>query len=83
MTGWWYLSFADKEQFRGCCFVQASDLRSAVRESIAQGCNAGRDTSVMGSPVRDGVDVPPWSLRNRLLTQDELEVWRPTTPIGA
>jgi hypothetical protein len=79
-TGWWYLSFADEEQFRGCCIVMAADLNEAVRESMLQDCNAGPDMSVEGAPIVEPERLPPWNFRNRLLTKEQMERWQPRFP---
>ena len=80
--GWWYLSFADEHFFKGGCYVLARDIEDAVRAASEWGCDAdGSDVSVIGYPVEDAGDVPPWRMRNRLLTRAELDTWRPTKPV--
>jgi hypothetical protein len=71
---WFYLSFADESEFRGGCYVEATEIKEAIRVSVAGGCNAGPDTSVMGTPITDG-DVPPVHLQNRLLSKEEIDSW--------
>jgi hypothetical protein len=78
---WWYLWFADEIAFRGGCFVLASDIENAVSEATELGC-AARTTSgsALGFPLESAGDIPPWRLRNRLLSQADLNTCRVTAP---
>lgn len=72
---WWWLSFADPRlptgsQFLGVAIVEGPTYIDAITRSHALGINPGGQVQSTDIPVW----VPPESLRNRLLSRDELDV---------
>lgn len=84
---WWLLSFTDPdltppvEQQRpggpswlGGCYVQGSNIVTACLEAHRQGCNPGGQVAAIGPlPVEEFEENVPPSMRNRLLSQSEVE----------
>jgi hypothetical protein len=68
----YWLSFADKDKFRGVAMVYAEDFVGAVRTSIVQGCNAGPDTSVEGSTIPADYHIPQEFI-GRLLSEEDID----------
>jgi hypothetical protein len=70
----WYLSFAGEEGWRGCCFVRATDLLSAVSEAHRLECNPGGE--VLGMPVPTQEPQPPAERIGHLLQLDDIRaIW--------
>jgi hypothetical protein len=70
----WYLSFADEEGWRGCCFVHATDLLSAVSEAYRLKCNLGGE--VLGMPVSAQEPQPPAERIGHLLQLEDIRaIW--------
>lgn len=63
-SGWWYLSFATDEGFRGGVVVEAHDVISAVQEAWRKKINPGGQ--VLGAPIPSD-KLPAEPFRNRLL----------------
>jgi hypothetical protein len=68
-AGWWYLSFADDDGFRGGVFVWAQGFATAITVTRALKINPGGQ--VMGVPALDDW-MPPEKYQHRLLTLAEL-----------
>lgn len=68
-VGWWWLSFAGDDGFRGLVIVAAPGLIHAVQVSRALGINPGGE--VQGVLLPDDAGEPPAELRNRLIGQQE------------
>jgi hypothetical protein len=71
--GWWYLSFAGNEGFRGACIVEARGVLSAVARCHQLGINPHGE--VLGIPISsDQLHRIPSDSRNILLTQERLNI---------
>lgn len=71
-SGWWYLSFAGDEGFRGGAVVEASDAPGALAEAGARKINPGGEVLILPIPA-DELRSFPLPLRNRLLTREQVE----------
>jgi hypothetical protein len=72
-VGWFYLSYADEDGFRGGVIVRAHGMATAAFEAGRRGISPAG--SVMGLAIPEE-HVPALSYRNRLLTLEELrEFW--------
>jgi len=67
--GWWYLSYADENGFRGGIIIAAHGFTGAVYMANILKFSPGGE--VKGLPVPPGKLPPEW-YRNRLLTLEEL-----------
>lgn len=75
--GWWYLSYAGPEGWRGGTIVQAHGFVGACDYARRHGITPGPDTETQGHPVPPEQE-PPEPFRNRLLTRPELQsFWGP------
>jgi hypothetical protein len=71
--GWWYLSYADAEGFRGGVIIEEHGFASAAMLSRILGYSPGGE--VLGLPI-PAEHLPAESYRNRLLTLADLgEFW--------
>lgn len=71
---WYWLSFADKKQFRGGCVITCNgNVIHAVKKTIDMGINPGQDTSVEMSPISEE-NLPPEQFRNRLLDLEDAKL---------
>jgi len=71
--GWWYLSYADKDGFRGGVIVETRGFTSAAMVSNVFGLSPGGE--VRGMPIPTD-KVPEAHYRYRLLTKAQLEeIW--------
>src|SRR6266851_8996400 len=52
--GWWYLSFAGEEGFRGGVYLQARGLTTAITAAHALGINPGGEVKGMG-PISESL----------------------------
>lgn len=70
---WYYLSFADEEQFLGGLYIQAFGVLSATTTAAVTGMNPGGEVAAWG-PIPDWqMDLHvPEEKRMRLLTKDEI-----------
>jgi hypothetical protein len=68
---WHYLSFADRTAFLGGVIVRAYGFLTAVQRATDLGINPGGEVMCQPIPRKDLWRVPA-SLRNRLLSEDEL-----------
>jgi hypothetical protein len=73
-SGWWYLSFADDERFRGACVVEASDFLSAVMVTHVHRINPGGQ--VLGGEIPPD-RIPAERFRNRLLSKADVTEMEP------
>jgi hypothetical protein len=66
--GWFYLSFADEDGFRGACFVAGNNIGQAAHTAHVLGINPGGQVRGMGplSPTELNQMVPE-QYRNILL----------------
>lgn len=69
--GWWWLSFAGPEGFRGACIVKARGMLGAVAEAHRLGCNPGGEVRGAGPMSLDAPIQQGWT--ERLLTREEAE----------
>jgi hypothetical protein len=68
--GWWWLSFAGKEGFRGGCLVEAPDMGSAVIQASVLGINPRGEVRGLGPiPMPEGGFPLPV---NRLLQKADI-----------
>jgi hypothetical protein len=70
--GWWWLSFAGEEGFRGACLVWARGFLGAVMETKLRGLNPGGEVQGVG-PLHAAMDATFAEWTNRLLTRAECE----------
>ena len=66
--GWWYLSYADENGFRGGAIIKAQGFVTAAWMSNRLGISPGGE--VTGHPIPDD-ELPPEPYRSRLLTLAE------------
>lgn len=66
---WWWLSFADGEQFLGVAVIRAGSFPEAIRVAHILGCNPGGE--VHGEVLER--DTIPSGYAERLLTRAEVE----------
>lgn len=70
-VGWWWLSFADDDGFRGACIVKAHGFLTAVMLTHALNINPGGECKGVG-PVPIEANVQPgWE--NRLLNREQCQ----------
>lgn len=69
---WWYVSFADEQQFLGGCIVEAKHPSEAVK--ICRGLNLGlpADADSVSIPIVNLATLPDERWRNRLLSKDDM-----------
>jgi hypothetical protein len=73
--GYWWVSFADRDRFRGVAIVRlAGTIEDVVHHTIQAGCNAGPDTFVQAQWISlettdEALKAAP---RDRLMFEDEL-----------
>ena len=70
--GWWYISFADDDGFRGVVIVQGQGFITALDRATRLGINPGGE--VKGMQLADDVaSKVPIETRERLLSKTDLE----------
>lgn len=72
ISGWWWLSFADKrlpggQQFLGAAMVEGATLEEAIRDAWRLKINPGGE--VLGMSLQDIEAPKAW--RGRLLTREQ------------
>jgi hypothetical protein len=73
--GYWWVSFADRDRFRGVAIVRmAGNIDDVIRHTIAMGCNAGPGTSVQAQWISLETKNPALKAAplNRLMFEKEL-----------
>lgn len=76
-SGWWWLTFCDRQapkgrQFLGACVVRAVDIVGAAKAAHALGINPGGEVRGISVPA-DRIGSLPQGMRERLLTREEAE----------
>ena len=72
---WFYLSYADKDKFRGGVYLQAYGPVTAGIRANQIGASPGGQVVVVKIPEHELVKLPPEEGRNRLLSLEELNTY--------
>jgi len=68
---WWFLSFADAERFYGGAILQAVGPMHAIEQAHRRGITPEGSSTACGD-IEPGTVLPD-SMKNRLLTRQEIE----------